>query len=102
MAGRLSEARNGANRRLRTPANRGMYALLSASTITICLNETTGIIRPELHGQFAEHLGACIDGGLWVGEESRIPNLGGLRTDVLEALRKLRPPVLRWPGGCFA
>ncbi|HZL34264.1 MAG TPA: alpha-L-arabinofuranosidase C-terminal domain-containing protein [Tepidisphaeraceae bacterium] len=75
---------------------------MSASTITICLNEPTGIIRPELHGQFAEHLGACIDGGLWVGEESRIPNLGGLRTDVLEALRKLRPPVLRWPGGCFA
>jgi alpha-N-arabinofuranosidase len=70
--------------------------------ITVCLDEPIGLIRPELYGQFAEHLGACVDGGLWVGEESAIPNLGGLRRDVIDALRKIHVPVLRWPGGCFA
>jgi len=60
------------------------------------------IIRPELYGHFAEHLGTCIDGGIWVGEASPIPNFGGIRTDVLDALRQLHPPVLRWPGGCYA
>lgn len=70
--------------------------------ITICLNEPIAVIRPELYGHFAEHLGACVDGGLWVGDDPAIPNLGGLRRDVLDALRKLRIPVLRWPGGCYA
>jgi alpha-N-arabinofuranosidase len=60
------------------------------------------LIRPELYGHFAEHLGAGIDGGIWVGEESSIPNFGGIRSDVLDALRQLHPPVLRWPGGCYA
>jgi alpha-N-arabinofuranosidase len=60
------------------------------------------IIRPELYGHFAEHLGACIDDGIWVGEDSPISNFGGIRSDVLDALRQLHPPVLRWPGGCYA
>ena len=55
-----------------------------------------------MHGQFAEHLGGCVYGGLWVGPDSPIPNDAGLRLDVLTALRRLRVPVLRWPGGCFA
>ena len=59
-------------------------------------------IAPEIYGQFAEHLGSCIYGGLWVGEDSEIPNEAGYRTDVLEALKALQVPVLRWPGGCFA
>ena len=59
-------------------------------------------IAPEIYGQFAEHLGSCIYGGLWVGPDSEIPNDEGYRLDVLEALRALRVPVLRWPGGCFA
>jgi alpha-N-arabinofuranosidase len=75
---------------------------MSDATITICVDEPIGRISPLLHGQFAEHLGACVDEGLWVGPESAVPNLGGLRSDVLEALRKLNVPVLRWPGGCFA
>ncbi len=70
--------------------------------ISLLFDEPIGTIRPELHGQFAEHLGACIEDGLWVGESSPIPNLGGLRADVLEALQRLRVPVLRWPGGCYA
>lgn len=71
--------------------------------IIVHLNEPPGpLIRPELYGHFAEHLGECVYGGLWVGEDSEIPNYGGLRADVIEALRRLKPPVLRWPGGCFA
>lgn len=51
---------------------------------------------------FAEHLGRCIYEGLYVGEDSPIPNVNGMRTDVVEALKELDIPVLRWPGGCFA
>ena len=60
------------------------------------------VIRPEVYGHFAEHLGRCIYEGVWVGEKSRIPNENGLRLDVLAALKHLRAPVVRWPGGCFA
>lgn len=59
-------------------------------------------IPAEIYGQFAEHLGSCIYGGIWVGENSPIPNTNGYRNDVLAALRRLHIPVLRWPGGCFA
>jgi len=61
-----------------------------------------GTIRPELHGHFAEHLGSCIYGGLWVGKDSPIPNVNGYRKQAVEYLRALGIPVLRWPGGCFA
>lgn len=59
-------------------------------------------ISKHLYGHFAEHLGRCIYGGFYVGEDSAIPNEGGIRLDVVEALRALRIPNLRWPGGCFA
>jgi alpha-N-arabinofuranosidase len=59
-------------------------------------------IEPEIYGHFAEHLGRCVYEGFWVGEDSKIPNVRGIRTDVVEALKKLNIPVLRWPGGCFA
>ena len=59
-------------------------------------------IPKEIYGQFAEHLGTCIYGGLWVGPNSNIPNTDGYRNDVLQALKDLKVPVLRWPGGCFA
>lgn len=72
------------------------------NTLTVLLNEPIATIRPELYGHFAEHLGSCVYGGLWVGPDSKIPNDGGLRLDVLNALKKLSIPVLRWPGGCFA
>lgn len=60
------------------------------------------VVNRNLYGQFAEHLGGCIYGGLWVGEDSSIPNTKGIRNDVVAALRALEIPVLRWPGGCFA
>lgn len=71
-------------------------------SITIDPRNTGGTISPLLHGQFIEFLGECIDQGLWVGTESSIPNTDGIRTDALEALKALHPPLLRWPGGCYA
>ncbi|WP_156250399.1 alpha-N-arabinofuranosidase [Pseudactinotalea terrae] len=59
-------------------------------------------ISKHLYGHFAEHLGRCIYGGFYVGDDSEIPNEGGIRLDVVEALRALNIPNLRWPGGCFA
>ncbi|UTR16225.1 alpha-N-arabinofuranosidase [Salipaludibacillus sp. LMS25] len=61
-----------------------------------------GKISKHIYGHFSEHLGRCIYEGLWVGEDSTIPNTDGIRNDVLEALKELNIPVLRWPGGCFA
>ncbi len=78
-------------------------SLYAQRTATISLSpEGTQIIPKEIYGQFAEHLGSCIYGGLWVGENSSIPNIQGYRTDVFNALKELKVPVLRWPGGCFA
>ena len=59
-------------------------------------------INKEIYGHFSEHLGRCIYEGIYVGEDSQIPNKNGMRTDVVEALKHIRIPVLRWPGGCFA
>lgn len=59
-------------------------------------------INREIYGHFSEHLGRCIYEGLYVGENSSVPNVKGLRKDVLEALKEISVPVLRWPGGCFA
>ena len=76
---------------------------MPANAVRVLLDELPiGRINPELHGQFAEHLGGCVYGGLWVGRNSAIANDGGIRLDVLRALQRLRVPVLRWPGGCFA
>ena len=59
-------------------------------------------INKEIYGHFSEHLGRCIYDGIYVGEDSPIPNVNGMRTDVVEALKEIGIPVLRWPGGCFA
>ncbi len=70
----------------------------------LVINETKklGRIEPEIYGHFSEHLGRCIYEGLYVGENSDVPNVNGMRTDVVEALKEIQVPVLRWPGGCFA
>jgi hypothetical protein len=72
------------------------------ATVTIHTQTRQGVVHPELHGQFLEHLGTCIDGGIWVGENSPIPNYEGLRKDLVDALARIAPPLVRWPGGCFA
>jgi len=61
-----------------------------------------GTINRNIYGHFSEHLGRCIYEGIYVGENSPIPNKNGMRTDVVEALKNIKIPVLRWPGGCFA
>ena len=72
------------------------------STVTLQINDAKQVINKEIYGQFAEHLGSCIYGGLWVGKDSKIPNTQGYRNDVLQALKDIKVPVMRWPGGCFA
>ena len=72
------------------------------ATLAIRLDQPRWTINRNIYGQFAEHLGRLIYEGIWVGENSPIPNTRGLRNDVLAALKELHVPVLRWPGGCFA
>jgi alpha-N-arabinofuranosidase len=75
---------------------------MSRSTVVVNTGEPIGRISPLLYGHFAEHLGRCCYDGLWVGPDSRIPNVHGFRTDVVDALKRVGIPLLRWPGGCFA
>lgn len=70
--------------------------------IIIQMDVEKSTIHRNIYGHFAEHLGRGIYEGIWVGEDSPIPNTNGIRNDVLEALKKIKVPVLRWPGGCFA
>lgn len=70
--------------------------------ITLFTEREKSKINKYIYGQFAEHLGRCIYEGIWVGENSPIPNKNGIRTDVVEALKQIHVPVLRWPGGLFA
>ena len=79
-----------------------LSANVCGQTATLHADQPAAKINKEIYGQFAEHLGSCIYGGLWVGEDSPIPNIKGYRKDVFEALKALQVPVLRWPGGCFA
>jgi len=72
------------------------------ANITVNARRCAGTVNRNLFGHFSEHLGRCIYQGLYVGEDSSIPNVNGIRTDVAEALKKIKIPVLRWPGGCFA
>jgi len=73
-----------------------------ASIINVNNTEKKEIISKHIYGQFAEHLGRCVYEGIWVGEDSPIPNTRGIRNDVIEALKNINVPNIRWPGGCFA
>ena len=70
--------------------------------ISIVFPKKLGDIAPEVYGHFTEHIGGVFYDGLWVGKDSDIPNINGFRKDLVEKLRDIHPPVLRWPGGCFA
>ena len=72
------------------------------SRLFVNVHDKKGKINKEIYGHFSEHLGRCIYEGLYVGEDSKIPNTNGMRNDVVEALKEMKIPVLRWPGGCFA
>src|ERR1700753_644056 len=84
---------------------------MSLSSLSAADTPASGVIHADqpgaqidrhIYGQFAEHLGHGIEEGVWVGEDSAIPNTRGIRNDVVAALRELHVPVVRWPGGCFA
>jgi alpha-L-arabinofuranosidase len=74
----------------------------AGSHIEVLVNEPIGIIAPEIYGHFTEHLGSVIYDGIYVGEDSKIPNQHGLRSAIIEKMRAIHAPVVRWPGGCFA
>ncbi|MEN9685368.1 MAG: hypothetical protein RLZZ28_1154 [Bacteroidota bacterium] len=79
------------------------FSAFSQNNIVLNADKGTEIINKNIYGHFAEHLGHCIYGGFYVGDNnSKIPNQNGIRLDVIDALKKLKVPVLRWPGGCFA
>jgi alpha-L-arabinofuranosidase len=87
----------------------GLMILSSASIAQVVKNVATldvskakYKISRNIYGHFSEHLGHCIYGGFWVGKNSKIPNVRGIRTDVVDAMKEIKAPVLRWPGGCFA
>lgn len=98
-------------KQLKFIAAAGLLAMVSCApqepaqkvnTITL-LNDTAPLtISKDIYGHFSEHLGRCIYEGIYVGKDSKIPNTNGYRTDVVEAFKAIKLPVLRWPGGCFA
>ena len=88
----ISTLTAGSAERQETPTNR----------LVIHTDKGKYTISRNIYGHFSEHLGRCVYEGFWVGEDSPIPNTRGIRKDVVEALRKIQIPVLRWPGGCFA
>ncbi len=74
----------------------------ASARIELLPEELVGVISPDIYGHFTEHLGGCIYDGIWVGENSRVPNIGGIRKSLIDNLKRLKPSVIRWPGGCFA
>ncbi len=70
--------------------------------VCVDLGSSIGVISPFIYGHFIEHLGAVIYDGIWVGPESKVENVNGIRRQLVEKLAEVRPPVIRWPGGCFA
>ena len=82
----------------------GLTAAASASDsrIEILPNESLGTISPNIYGHFTEHLGGVVYDGIWVGPKSKVPNYDGLRRELVDHLKKIKAPVVRYPGGCFA
>jgi alpha-L-arabinofuranosidase len=77
-------------------------AATEETLIEVMIDEPLGIISPFIYSHFTEELGAVIYDGVWVGENSKIPNTGGIRTALIEKMRQIHAPAVRWPGGCFA
>ena len=77
-------------------------SIAATARIDILPDEVIGTISPNIYSHFTEHLGGCIYDGIWVGEKSKVPNIGGIRKALIDKLRLLKPAVIRWPGGCFA
>ena len=87
---------------LELSSGRKIWANEVPARIDIFPDETAATISPNLYGQFIEHIGGVIYDGVWVGPNSKIPNQYGIRAELIEKLKQIRVPILRWPGGCFA
>src|ERR1700691_4620882 len=72
------------------------------SRIEILPQEVLGTISPNIYGHFTENLSGVVYDGIWVGRDSKVPNVGGIRKELIDEMRKIKPPVVRFPGGCFA
>ena len=79
-----------------------VFANSADARIDVFVDEPQGAISPNLYGHFTEHIGGVIYDGVWVGLNSKIPNQYGIRAELIERLRQIHVPVIRWPGGCFA
>jgi len=84
------------------PRNPRPASRTADSRIEVLFDEPLGTISPNIYGHFAENLGGVLYDGIWVGEKSRVPNIDGLRRELIEHMRKIKAPVIRYPGGCFA
>jgi alpha-N-arabinofuranosidase len=73
-----------------------------AMSVTVLLDEPIGTIKPAVYSHFTEHIGGVIYDGIWVGPDSKVPNIDGIRRSLVEHVRRLGRIVMRWPGGCFA
>src|SRR5579863_2872854 len=83
-------------------SRKSVFASTADSRIEVLLDEPVGAISPAVYGHFTEMLGAVVYDGIFVGENSKIPNTAGIRKTVIEKLRQIKAPMVRWPGGCFA
>jgi alpha-L-arabinofuranosidase len=106
MALKLSRrqfARTGAAVSLAALLPRGVFSQSKAAKKAVVhADQEIGTVRPEFHSHFAEHLGSCTYGGMWVGKKSPIENINGYRKTTVDYLKELGVPALRWPGGCYA
>ncbi|MCP9494859.1 MAG: hypothetical protein MSG64_10440 [Pyrinomonadaceae bacterium MAG19_C2-C3] len=96
-AAKNAAAITGGGRRNLTQSSRALE-----SRIDVLIKEPIATINPDIYGHFVEHLGGVVYDGIWVGENSKIPNTNGIRTALVEAMRRIKPSVIRYPGGCFA
>ncbi len=83
-------------------SSRPSFAQSADSTVEVFVDEPMGTISRNIYGHFTEHIGGVIYDGVWVGEDSKIPNVNGIRKALVAALKQIKAPVIRWPGGCFA
>src|SRR5437879_12145460 len=79
-----------------------IFAQAVPERIEILMDEPLGTISPNIYGHFTENLSGVIYDGIWVGENSKVPNVGGIRKELIDEMKKINPAIVRFPGGCFA
>ena len=83
-------------------SGRNIWAKSADAHVEVLVTEPIGEIAPNIYGQFTEHIGGVIYDGVWVGENSKIPNRYGIRSQLIDMMKEIHVPIIRWPGGCFA